>query len=126
MKILLMLVGSIAVVLGIIGLFVPVLPTTPFLLLASACFVRSSERLHRMLLNNRVFGEHLRNYEEHRAIPRRAKILALATMWPSLLVSAYLVGHIALRAMLIAIGIGVSIYLLRMKTLESSTRSLRR
>ncbi|MBD3348182.1 MAG: DUF454 family protein, partial [Candidatus Eisenbacteria bacterium] len=66
--------GLICVGLGVIGVFVPLLPTTPFLLLAAACFIRSSERLHHWLLSNRYVGDHVRNYMEHRATTRATKV----------------------------------------------------
>jgi uncharacterized membrane protein YbaN (DUF454 family) len=118
MKILLNALGVIAVLLAILGIFLPLLPTTPFLLLASACFVRGSERLHRWLLGNRLFGEYLRNIEEKRGIPRKSKAVALCLMWASLGISIWTMRPLPLKAMLVAIGIGVSLWLLRMKTLE--------
>jgi uncharacterized membrane protein YbaN (DUF454 family) len=111
MKFALNLIGSIAVVLAILGIFLPLLPTTPFLLLASACFARGSTRLHAWLLNNRMFGEYLRNYEQGRGIPLRAKVTALAMLWASIGYSAFTVGSTALIALLISIAIGVTIYL---------------
>jgi uncharacterized protein len=116
-KILLNAVGVVAVVLGVIGIFVPLLPTTPFLLLASACFLRGSKRLHHWLLTNRVFGKYIRDYEEKRAVPRRAKVAALTVMWASLGYSVYLVQLLWLQLLLVAIGVGVTIHLLRLKTL---------
>lgn len=111
MKIWLNVVGSIAVVLALLGVFLPLLPTTPFLLLASACFARGSTRLHNWLLGNRIFGEYLRNYEAGRGIPLRAKIVTLALLWVSMVYSIFQVSSLALQLMLIAIGIGVTVYL---------------
>ena len=105
--------------LAILGVFLPLLPTTPFLLLASACFVRGSERLHRWLLNNRLFGEYLRNIEDKKAMPLRGKIITLMLLWGSLGYSMYTVDPLLLKLMLAAIGIGVTIFILRMKTLRS-------
>jgi uncharacterized protein len=111
MKVALNLIGGIAVVLAILGVFLPLLPTTPFLLLASACFARGSTRLHTWLLNNRVFGKYIRNYEQGRGIPLRGKVTALGMLWASIGYSAYTVGNTALVALLISIAIGVTIYL---------------
>lgn len=122
MKILLNLIGVIAVVLAILGIFLPLLPTTPFLLLASACFVRGSERLHRWLRNNRLFGEYLRNIEDKKGIPLKGKIITLLLLWGSLGYSIYTLRPLLLKGMLIALGITVSILILRMKTLESASR----
>ena len=118
MKLLLTVLGSIALGLAILGLFLPLLPTTPFLLLASACYVRSSDRLHDWLLSNRVFGKYIDNLHHNRGIPLRAKVMALLLMWASLAYSAYVVGPIWAKALLAVPGIGVTIYLLRMKTLR--------
>lgn len=122
MKILLNIIGSIAVILAILGVFLPLLPTTPFLLLASACYMRGSERLHRWLLNNRLFGEYLRNIEDKRGMPLRGKIITLAVLWASMSYSIYIVKAIFLKGMLVGIGIGVTIMILRMKTLENVVR----
>lgn len=119
MKFVLNLIGCIAVVLAVLGMFLPLLPTTPFLLLASACFIRGSERMHRWLMNNRLFGEYLRNIENRQGLPLRAKVLALALMWPSLGYSMYIVDRPLVTALLLLTGTGVTVYLLRMKTLKN-------
>jgi uncharacterized membrane protein YbaN (DUF454 family) len=111
-------VGIIAVGLGLIGVFVPLLPTTPFLLLAAACFVRSSGRLYAWLIHHRWFGDYIRHYREHRAITLRAKIGVLVLLWG-------VIGYTALgvmtawwvRALLGIIAIGVTTHILRLKTL---------
>ena len=120
MKILLNVIGCIAVVLAILGVFLPLLPTTPFLLLASACFLRGSDRMHRWLRNHPIFGEYLRNFEDKRALPLRAKVLSLVLLWPSMTYSIYLVKPLLLRIMLLAIAVAVTTMILRMKTLEST------
>lgn len=119
MKILLIAIGCISVVLAILGVFLPLLPTTPFLLLASACFLRSSDRMHRWLRHHPIFGEYLRNFEDKRALPLRAKILSLVLLWPSMTYSIYLVKPLLLKGMLLAIAVGVTVMILRMKTLEA-------
>jgi uncharacterized membrane protein YbaN (DUF454 family) len=113
MKIWLNLVGSIAVVLAVLGIFLPLLPTTPFLLLASACFARGSERMHRWLLANRLFGQYLRNIEQGQDIPRRAKVTTMTILWASLAFSAFKVGNAAVTVLLLAIGLGVTLYLVK-------------
>ncbi|WP_420476159.1 YbaN family protein [Noviherbaspirillum sp. ST9] len=123
MKILLNVVGCIAVVLAILGVFLPLLPTTPFLLLASACFMRGSDRMHRWLRNHPIFGEYLRNFEDKRALPKRAKIVSMVLLWPSMLYSVYLVKPVLLKGMLLAIAVGVTIMILRMKTLDVTDTS---
>lgn len=80
MKLLWLVLGCLAVALGLLGVFLPLLPTTPFMILAAACFARSSDRLHDWLLRHPLFGPMIRDWRAHRAIPRRAKIAALTAM----------------------------------------------
>lgn len=111
--------GTVALLLGVVGIFLPLLPTTPFLLLASACYMRGSDRMHQWLMNQRHLGPYLRSYQQGRGIPLRAKITALALMWTSLTVSIWLVPLPWVRALLLVPGIAVTIYLYRMRTLSS-------
>ncbi len=114
MKLALNIAGVLAILLGVIGIFLPLLPTTPFLLLAAACFARGSPRLHQALLQHRVFGRYLSDYEQGRGIPRRAKITALVMMWSSLCFAIWRFELLWLRLLLMAIGAGVTLYLLRL------------
>ena len=114
----LMALGMTAVGLGVIGVFVPLLPTTPFLLLAAACFVRSSEKLYAWLIHHKWFGDYIRHYREHHAITLRAKIVTLALLWGVIGYTAIEVVTVWwVRALLGVIAIGVSIHILRLKTL---------
>jgi len=79
-RVVLIVAGTFSIALGILGIFVPVLPTTPFLLLAAACYARSSQRFYDWLLNNKYFGNYIRNYRERKAIPLKGKVLALALL----------------------------------------------
>jgi uncharacterized protein len=116
---LLILAGLASVGIGTVGIFVPLLPTTPFYLLAAACFFRSSDRLYRWLIRNKWCGPYIRNYREHRAIPRHAKILALVLLWGTIGHAVFiLLDLLWLRILLVAIAIGVTIYLLRLKTIK--------
>ena len=105
--------GAIAVLLGIFGIFLPLLPTTPFLLLASWCFARGSDRLHRWLLSHRVFGEYLRNFEAGRGIPLKAKIVATVMLWGSLLLGMRRFDGLLMPALLGLVGACVSFYMWR-------------
>lgn len=78
MKILLIILGSISFALAVAGIFLPLLPTTPLLLLAAALWIRSSDSLYNWLINHRVFGEYIQNFQKHRAIPLRVKIYAVS------------------------------------------------
>jgi uncharacterized membrane protein YbaN (DUF454 family) len=128
-KALLVAVGLLAVVLGTIGIFLPLLPTTPFLLLAAACFVRSSERLYQWLLNHKWFGSYIRNYREHRAISLRTKVVGIVMLWATIGYSVVMVVSAWwLRALLLVIATGVTLHLLHIKTLtrEMSEADLQR
>jgi uncharacterized protein len=105
--------GAIAVLLGILGIFLPLLPTTPFLLLASWCFARGSDRLHGWLLSHRVFGEYLRNFEAGRGIPLRAKIVATVMLWGSLLLGMRRFEGLLAPVLLGVVGACVSFYMWR-------------
>lgn len=105
--------GFIALLLGFIGIFLPLLPTTPFLLLASACFARSSVRAHNWLRTNPLFGKYLRDWEDGRGLPLRGKACILLFMWSSLGYSMLRLGKPALIALLLLTGTAVTIYLLR-------------
>lgn len=103
--------------LGVIGLFVPVLPTAPFVLIAAACFMRSSERLHAWLVSHPQLGCHIEDYLAGRGLRRRTKVLALTMLWVSVLASAILfVPLLMVDVLLIGVAAGVSAYLLRLPT----------
>jgi uncharacterized membrane protein YbaN (DUF454 family) len=117
-KWILITIGVMAVGLGLIGVFVPLLPTTPFLLLAAACFIRSSERLYTWLIHHKLFGSYIRHYREHRAITLRAKIVTLVLLWSVMGYTALgVVTAWWLRALLGAVAVGVTLHLLQLKTL---------
>ncbi|HBX56641.1 YbaN family protein [Pseudomonas sp. UBA2684] len=115
----LLTIGWLSVVLGVIGIFVPVLPTTPFLLLAAACFVRSSKRFYLWLVNHPQLGPWIRDYLEGQGIPRKAKVYALSAMWLSIALSCYLVPMIWARAFMLTSALLVSLYILKQKTLPN-------
>jgi len=105
--------GLLFVGLGILGIFLPLLPTTPFLLLAAACFARSSQKFYNWLLNNRWFGRYIRNYREGKGIPLRVKVMTISLLWVTILISAYFVSIIYVRIFLILVAIGVTIHVAR-------------
>jgi len=110
--------GMISLGLGIIGIFIPLLPTTPFLLLASICLVRSSSRMHHWLMHHPILGRYLTDYLEHRAIRPAARISALIFLWAALLVSIILVDKLIVRLILTAVGLGVTVHLFCLKTIK--------
>ncbi|HEX7982021.1 MAG TPA: YbaN family protein [Duganella sp.] len=113
MKIVFNLIGCMAVALGVLGIFLPLLPTTPFLLLASACFARGSTRMHNWLRTNRVFGKYLRDYENGRGIPLRGKVWILIFMWASMSYSIWRIKLPWIGGMIAMTGLCVTVYLLR-------------
>jgi uncharacterized membrane protein YbaN (DUF454 family) len=118
LKPILLVAGTIFLVLGAIGIFLPILPTTPFLLLSAACYVRSSERMYNWLIGNKWCGKYIKNYREGKGIPLKTKILAITILWVGILYSAIMVVHevfIAQFALLI-IAVGVSIHIIRLPT----------
>jgi uncharacterized membrane protein YbaN (DUF454 family) len=123
-KKLLIAVGTVAVVLGLLGIFVPMLPTTPFLLLAAVCYGHSSPRFYRWLLENRWLGDYIRNYREGRGIPLVQKVLSISLLW---LTMGYTVWFVAsawwLRVLLLSIASGVTFHLIRIKTLKTDKSS---
>lgn len=114
----LILLGSISLGLGVIGIFLPVLPTTPFLLLSASLYAKSSDRLYHWLITHPVFGEYIRLFREDNALPLHLKIISISTMWLFMLFSIFFVvnGKSYLQLLLAVIGIAVSIYLLSFKT----------
>ena len=96
-------VGSVALVLGIVGIFLPMWPTTPFLLLAAACFVRSSERLYTWLIEHEHLGRYVRDYMSGKGIPLRAKRIALVTMWVTSQLSwVVIIAHVGVGPLTVA------------------------
>jgi len=111
--------GTFFIGLGIIGILLPLWPTTPFLLLAAACYARSSKRFYNWLLNNRWFGNYIKNYREGKRVPLKVKVLSISFLWFAIGYSAIFVVHILLgRIILILIAIGVTIHILSIKTLK--------
>jgi len=118
-RVLLLVAGTVCVVLGILGMILPVLPTTPFLLLASYCFARSSTRFHTWLITNRWCGEYIRNYRAGRGIPLRHKIVSITFLWLMMgYTIAFAVSLWWVRLILAGIAAGVTVHLVKMKTFK--------
>jgi len=109
--------GTIALGTGIVGIIVPVLPTTPFLLLAAICYMRGSERLYNALLSNRFIGSYVRNYLEGRGMSLKMKIWTLSLLWVAIVCTAVLAtDSLPIRIILAVVLIGVTIHVLLIKT----------
>lgn len=118
-QILLIIAGTFFVGLGIVGIFVPVLPTTPFLLLAAACYARSSQRFYGWLLNNKWFGSYIRNYLEKKGVPLKVKVATVTLLWITIGSSvAFAVNILVVKLILVLIAVGVSIHILSVRTLK--------
>lgn len=120
-KTLFLISGFISLGFGILGIFLPVLPTTPFLLLAAALFARSSDRWYQKLITHPQLGSYIRNFREYKAIPLKVKIYSISLMWIAILCSAFFAVHNWwIRGVLFAIAIGVSIHIASFKTLKKT------
>jgi uncharacterized membrane protein YbaN (DUF454 family) len=112
LKILMIATGTFLIGVSIVGIFVPVLPTTPFLLLAAALYARSSRRFYNWLINNRILGRYIKNYREGRGIPLKVKIIAISILWITIGYSAIFAMDILwVRILLALIAIGVTIHI---------------
>lgn len=118
-RIIKLIIGVISLIFGIMGIFLPLLPTTPFLLLSSYLFGSSSPYLQNKLLNNKYVGSYIKNYQIEKAIPLKIKIIALLTLWIAILSSVIFFTQLLwLRLLLISIATAVSIHILSLKTLR--------
>lgn len=123
MKRLFTVIGTLSFCLGILGVFVPLLPTTPLLLLAAACYARGSDRLHGWLINHRWFGAYIRDYRAGNGIPLRAKVTAIPLIWATIgMTASYAVSQAWLRILLVTIAAGITVYLLSIPTLEKAPK----
>ncbi|MBN1410809.1 MAG: YbaN family protein [Spirochaetales bacterium] len=117
-KVFLIIAGNISLSLGVAGIFLPVLPTTPFLLLSAACFLRSSDKLYYWLTHHRIFGNYIQGYVKYKAISLRAKVISITALW--LVIGSTIIFFISslwIRILLILIAVGVTFYLVSIKTL---------
>lgn len=109
--------GFLLVAIGVIGIFLPLLPTTIFLILASACFVKSSPQANEWLRSNKFLSPYLKNYQDKTGLSIKAKIFSISFLWLSISLSAfYLTNEFYIKILLLAIAVGVSIHLLMVKT----------
>ena len=117
-KYLFIFIGIISLVLGFLGIFIPLLPTTPFLLLSAMLFARSSKKLYNWLINHKVFGGYIRSFLEEKSIPLKIKISSTFLLWATILFSIFFVieDKILLQILLFAISIGITIHILHYKT----------
>jgi uncharacterized protein len=116
-KWLLIAAGTTCVCLGVAGIFLPLLPTTPFLLLAAVCYAGSSQKFYHWLLNNRWFGRYIKNYREGKGLTLTTKVVSLASLWATIGISvAFCVPWLAGRLALLAVAVGVTLHILSKPT----------
>jgi len=121
-RILFIVVGTILLGIGGLGVLLPIVPTTPFLLLATACYARGSKRIHRWMLRNRVFGAFIRNYVERKGITPRQKTVTLGFLWVTMTFTiVFVVDSLILRLFLVLIALAVSGHILKLPTLTSAS-----
>jgi uncharacterized membrane protein YbaN (DUF454 family) len=115
--------GTVFLVLGIVGIFLPLLPTTPFVLLAAACYARGSRRFYDWLLANRTFGPMILEWRQHGSIPYRTKLTAIALMSVTLAASiVFFVESTALQLALAAMGVALAIWMYRIPSRDRPRR----
>jgi uncharacterized membrane protein YbaN (DUF454 family) len=117
---LLLAAGTLSLAVGIVGIFVPILPTTPFLLLAAGCYLRSSQRFYNWLMGSRLFGSYIRNYIEGRGIPAKVKIFIIALLWATIGVSIWLVAIPVVTIILLIIAAGVTLHIIFIRVRRKS------
>jgi len=123
-RVVLVTAGTSSLALGVIGIFVPLLPTTPFVLLAAGCYARASTRLHDRLLRSRMFGPMIREWQRHRSIRYRTKLVAIATMAVSLGISTvFFVEPAWLKAVLALLGVSLAVWMYRIPSRDGPGRA---
>ena len=115
-RLLFTILGTLFLLVGILGIVLPLLPATPFLLLASACYMRGSQGLHSWLMSHKYLGTYITSIQEHRGMPLKAKIVTIAALWASLLFSMYRAESWLVDLTLFLVGLGVTALLFRLKT----------
>ena len=109
--------GTISLALGLIGIVLPIMPTTPFLLLAAACYLNGSKRMYEWMTHNRFFGRYLSDYMEGRGIPLRAKVASICFLWGAISVSILLVAEdLVIQAVLVVVGASVTAHIIKVRT----------
>jgi uncharacterized membrane protein YbaN (DUF454 family) len=109
---LLLAAGTLSLAIGIVGIVVPLLPTTPFLLLAAGCYLRSSQRFYNWLMGNRFFGNYIRNYIEGRGIPVKVKLFIIILLWVTISISIWLVAKPLVTVILLIVAVGVTLHII--------------
>lgn len=121
-----LVLGTLSLGIGMIGVLIPVLPTTPFLLMASFFYLRSSKRMYNWMLNHKVFGSYIYCYMKHRGVSQKTKAGTLIFLWSTLILSMILVFMWQITIILLVVGIAVSTHIVLLKTLDEEEIKLLR
>ena len=115
-RLLFVTLGTLFLGVGIIGIVVPILPTTPFLLLATSFYARGSDKFHNWLLNNRILGTYIRHYIDGKGMPLKIKLFTIALLWIAISSTvAFTVDELVVRITLVLVAIGVSVHIFLIK-----------
>ena len=105
-KVIQICLGTVSLIIGVIGVFVPGLPTTPFLLISSVLYIKSSDKLYRKLTGNRFIGSYIIEYRENKGMTRKTKLSAIGTMWGMISLSGiFFITSFSIKLIILAIGI---------------------
>ena|SRR5436190_5272448 len=119
LRALLVVCGTLCVALGVIGIFLPLMPTTVFLLMAAACYARSSDRFYQKLVNHRFLGVYIANSREGRGMKRRDKTVTIVLLWVSMIITMIVTAKAWwLRLLLISIATGVTVHVARIRAFQ--------
>ena len=122
-KLFYVLVGHLSLGLGLVGIVLPLLPTTPFVLLAAACYMRGSVSLYNRLINHRLLGPYIMDYRGGKGIPMNVKITALVLIWITIPLSVFfLIQQYYVRLALMAIAFAVSVMIWRLPTIRQTSK----
>lgn len=115
-KYFLVFLGSLFVVIGVIGIFLPLLPTTPFLLIASYCYLKSSQKHYDRLMNSRYLGKYIKDYVEKKEIPIKVKISSISILWITIIIYAASINKYYLKILLLFIAIAVTLHIIKLRS----------
>jgi uncharacterized protein len=117
-KVFLIFAGFLSLSLGILGIFLPLLPTTPLLLLAAACFFRSSDKLYDWITHHKIFGKYILCYQKHRAVSKKSKIVTILLLWLTMSITViFFIESLWIKLLLLLIALGVTVHVLKLRTL---------
>lgn len=116
--------GTLSFLIGLIGVVIPILPTTPLIILAGFCYGKSSPRLHHWLITNKYFGKYIQDYQKGHGVPIRVKLFAVAFVWIGIVSSLFVIPLSFVKALMITIGIGVTIFIMTSPLLKEKKPSI--